>query len=166
MLPFQFYCLYYTQKINRIFLRLIFCVINFLFTQEQIDELRLNPYGKTNPQDIQPSVSPSPNFTVFSCENTNVPNTSAFSESSSNSQCSISSAEINSDSPFQKKLQAPYFFTFYQIKFVTASGSVSGSPNCSFPSAMLFIRNTMFLARVRIVWRPSSSISASPFSIP
>ena len=42
----------------------------------------------------------------------------------------------------------------------------SGSPNCSFPSAILFIRKVIFLASVRIVCLPSSSFSASPGAAP
>ena len=44
--------------------------------------------------------------------------------------------------------------------------SVSGRPNFSFPSAILFIKNVIFLASVRMVCFPSSSISASPTFLP
>ena len=52
------------------------------------------------------------------------------------------------------------------MKCVGVQGSFSGTPYFSFPRAMDFIRNAMFLARVRMVWRPSASFSASPFSLP
>ena len=52
------------------------------------------------------------------------------------------------------------------IKFVEIRSSFSGSPNCSFPRAMLFIKNAIFLARVLMVCLPSPSPSASPGVLP
>ena len=45
---------------------------------------------------------------------------------------------------------------------VLCAVDLSGRPYFAFPRAMLFIRNVMFRARVRIVWRPSASCAASP----
>ena|GEM_PF-6618353 len=54
----------------------------------------------------------------------------------------------------------------YLIKFVAIGSSFSGRPNFSLPRAMLFIRNVMFRASVRMDCLPSSSSSASPAALP
>ena len=54
----------------------------------------------------------------------------------------------------------------HRIKFVPRLASFSGSPYASFPSLILFIKNVIFLASVRIVCLPSSSFSASPGAAP
>ena len=59
-----------------------------------------------------------------------------------------------------------HFLFSHLIKWVGLHSSVSGKPNCSLPKAMLFIRNTIFLASIRMVCLPSSSISASPLPLP
>lgn len=66
---------------------------------------------------------------------------------------------------------APWHFTktggFSQrIKFVRSNGSLSGRPYASFPSAMLFMRNVIFRARVRMLCSPSRSCAASPAALP
>ena len=48
------------------------------------------------------------------------------------------------------------------MKLVAWRGSFSGRPKASLPRAMLFIKNVMFRARARMVWRPSASWAASP----
>ena len=58
------------------------------------------------------------------------------------------------------------FVFFYLTKFVSWCSSFSGKPYFSFPSAILFMRNAIFLARTLIVCSPSSSCIASPFSVP
>ena len=65
---------------------------------------------------------------------------------------------------FHKNCSTPILLTHpltYLIKFVHASTSFSGKPYLSFPSAMLFIKKLIFLARVRICCIPSSSCTAS-----
>ena len=57
-------------------------------------------------------------------------------------------------------------FAYHLIKLVLSNGSFSGRPNCSLPSAILFIRNAIFLARVRMDCMPSASCAASPCSLP
>ncbi len=52
------------------------------------------------------------------------------------------------------------------IKFVGCHGSPSGRPYFSLPSATDFIKNVIFLARIRIFIRPSASYAASPDSLP
>ena len=52
------------------------------------------------------------------------------------------------------------------MKCVAIRSSFSGRPNCSLPSAILFIKNVMLRASVRIVCRPSPSCSASPGARP
>ncbi len=52
------------------------------------------------------------------------------------------------------------------IKCVGVHSSASGRPKRSLPSAMLFIKNDIFLAKARIVCIPSASKFASPFSLP
>ena len=52
------------------------------------------------------------------------------------------------------------------MKCVAILSSFSGRPNCSLPSAILFIKNVMLRASVRIVCRPSPSCSASPGAQP
>ena len=54
----------------------------------------------------------------------------------------------------------------YRIKFVLWNGSFSGRPYFSFPRAILFIRNVIFLASVRMVCNPSKSCCASPAALP
>ena len=63
------------------------------------------------------------------------------------------------ESPKRKPLRADFI---HRIKFVAIPFSRTGNPYFSFPSAMAFIRNAIFLARVRMVCMPSSSRTASP----
>ena len=54
---------------------------------------------------------------------------------------------------------------FRLIKLVLIPGSFSGSPYAPFPSDMLFIRNAIFLPRLRMQSIPSSSsLASSPFA--
>lgn len=68
--------------------------------------------------------------------------------------------------PYAASAQRSVPFLPYLIKFVLQNSSFSGSPNFSLPSAMLLIRNTIFLASVRMVCRPSPSCAASPCAVP
>ena len=54
----------------------------------------------------------------------------------------------------------------YRIKFVYCPFSLSGNPNFSFPSAILFIRKLILCASVRIVCIPSASCSTCPAVAP
>lgn len=63
----------------------------------------------------------------------------------------------------------PFFLLLscrHLMKCVDTGSSLWGSPYFSFPSAMLFMRNDMLRARVRIVCSPSSSLRASPGTSP
>ncbi len=60
----------------------------------------------------------------------------------------------------------PFVSFAHRMKWVPIHSSFSGRPYFSLPRAMLFIRNVMFRANVRMIWSPSASFSASPGTRP